>query len=55
MAAGPIREYRGTGCERVCACACGWSDPFTLPVRMAKRQFQGDLDNLKDLMEANAL
>ena len=26
-----------------------------LIVRMAKRQFQSDLDNLKDLMEANAL
>jgi uncharacterized protein YndB with AHSA1/START domain len=26
-----------------------------LIVRMAKRQFQGDFDNLKDLMEANAL
>ena len=26
-----------------------------LMVRMVKRQFQGDLDNLKDLMEANAL
>lgn len=26
-----------------------------LVIKMAKRQFQGDLDNLKDLMEANAL
>ena len=26
-----------------------------LMVRMGKRQFQSDLDNLKDLMEANAL